>query len=300
MNNLIGAAQLTRDVIEQLCTLADDIRANPSNYSKILDGKIIATIFYEPSTRTRLSFESAILRLGARLISTENANESSSGKKGESVEDTIRIVQGYADAIVIRHSDEESSRNAAKVATVPIINAGSGKDEHPTQALLDIYTLRNCKGHLDNLSVALLGDLKYGRTTHSLIKVLSQYDNISIYALSDDRLALPEEYIKIMQDNNMKYVKCNSFEDIPVDLDAIYQTRQQKERFENSDVEFKSYDLTPEVMNRFSDNTIIMHPLPRVGEISTELDNDKRAVFFEQAKNGLYARMALLCEVFGK
>lgn len=297
MKNLISADQLTRKTIEMLCEKADDIRANPSKYSKVLDGKVVATLFYEPSTRTRLSFESAILRLGGQIISTENASESSSDKKGESVEDTIRIVQGYADAIVMRHYDDDSAEAGNKVATVPIINAGAGKGEHPTQALLDIYTLRNCKGKIDGLSVCLLGDLKYGRTTHSLVKLLALYDDITIYALSDERLALPQEYIDIMKKANVKFVKAKSFADLPHDIDAFYQTRVQLERIDGDVSNRTDVDLTSEIMKSFSDDSIILHPLPRNAEISMDLDEDKRAVFFEQAKNGLYARMALLCEV---
>ncbi|GHV17583.1 aspartate carbamoyltransferase [Clostridia bacterium] len=297
MRNLIYADQLSREDLERLCTLADEIRANPKDYARVLDGKIVATIFYEPSTRTRLSFESAILRLGARVISTENASENSSGRKGETVEDTIRTVESYADAIVMRHSDEESSQNAARVASVPIINAGAGKSEHPTQALLDIYTLRNYLGKIDGISVVMLGDLLYGRTTHSLIRLLSLYKDITIYALSDERLELPEEYIELMKERNMKYVKCNSFDDIPHDINVFYQTRIQKERIPDGGADLKTCDLTTEIMKQFSDDSIIMHPLPRNDEISIDLDEDKRAVFFEQAKNGLYARMALLYDI---
>ncbi|MDR1100839.1 MAG: aspartate carbamoyltransferase [Clostridiales bacterium] len=297
MRHLISADQLEREDIERLCDMADKIRENPQKFSKILSGKIVATLFYEPSTRTRLSFESAIMRLGGRIISTENASENSSGKKGETVSDTIRIVQSYADAIVIRHSDENSAENAVKVAEVPIINAGSGKNEHPTQALLDIYTFRSSKGHIDGLSVAMLGDLMYGRTSHSLVKLLGLYDDITIYELSDERLRLPEEYVTLMKSKGVKHVRCGSFDDIPRDVDVFYQTRVQKERMGEQADKLRTFDLTTSIMNKFSDDSIIMHPLPRNDEISIELDEDKRAMFFEQAKNGLYARMALLYEI---
>ena len=298
LNHFISASQLTVSRIEKLCTIADSIRENPKEYQQKLNGKVIATIFFEPSTRTRLSFEAAIQRLGAGLISTENANESSSGKKGESLQDTTRIIQSYADAIVMRHSDENSSIDAATVATVPVINAGSGKSEHPTQALLDMYTLRRCKGRLDNLSVAIMGDLKYGRTSHSLITLLSLYEGQTIYGLSDEKLALPQEYIDEMTAKGVKYVKVSSFEELPEGLDAFYQTRVQYERIEGNE-RFKEFILNPEVMGRFP-NALILHPLPRNEEIDCQLDDDARAVYFEQAKNGLYARMALLLDILGE
>ena len=300
MKGLIKAEQLTREKIEYLCNLADDIHENPRKYSQALAGKIIATIFYEPSTRTRLSFESAMLRLGAQVISTEDARGNSSVKKGELLTDTIRIVGGYADAIVIRHSDEDSAEVAASVSKVPIINAGSGKSEHPTQALLDIYTLKKCKGKLDGISVAFLGDLKYGRTSHSLIKLLALYENVTIYTLASEELALPQEYADYLKERGVRFMAARSFLDLPHDLDAFYQTRVQLERMDGTEENFHAYELTTESMREFSDDTIILHPLPRNDEISQELDDDVRAKFFEQAENGLYARMALLCDVLGE
>ena len=298
MKGLIKAEQLTREKIEELCNLADDIHANPRKYAQALSGKIIATIFYEPSTRTRLSFESAILRLGAQVISTEDARGNSSVKKGEILTDTIRIVGGYADAIVIRHSDEDSAEVAARVSKVPIINAGSGKSEHPTQALLDIYTLKKCKGSIDGISVAFLGDLKYGRTSHSLIKLLALYENVTVYTLASEELALPQEYIEHLRERGVRFMAARSFLDLPHDLDAFYQTRVQLERGVGES--YHAYELTSEIMREFSEETIILHPLPRNDEISLDLDDDVRAKFFEQAENGLYARMALLCHVLGE
>lgn len=199
MKHVLSCDQYSKESLEELFNLADKIVENPKNYEKSLEGKIVSVMFYEPSTRTRLSFESAIQRLGAKLISTENAREFSSAAKGESLEDTVRVLQGYSDAIVIRHYEKTSAQAAASVANVPIINAGSGSGEHPTQSLLDLYTIRKEHGSIDNIKVAVLGDLLYGRTIHSLVKLLSLYDNITIYGLSKSCFALPQEYIDMMK-----------------------------------------------------------------------------------------------------
>ncbi|MDR0978572.1 MAG: aspartate carbamoyltransferase [Lachnospiraceae bacterium] len=299
MKHFISADQFNRENLDELFDLTQDIVANPSKYSKSLEGKIVSVMFFEPSTRTRLSFESAILRLGGKLIATENAKTASSASKGESLTDTIRILQGYSDAIVMRHFDVDSSKVAASVANVPIINAGAGSGEHPTQALLDMYTIRESKGHFDGLKVAILGDLKYGRAIPSLLKLLSIYDNITIYALSKEAFSLPEEYIELMNKRNMKYVKCNSFSDIPKDVDVLYHTRIQRERFEG-DFGKEEFIINEEVLNNFSENTILLHPLPRTEEISSDVDNNKRALFFKQAVNGMYVRMAILAKLLGK
>jgi aspartate carbamoyltransferase catalytic subunit len=299
LKHFISADQFNRENLDELFDLTQDIVANPSKYSKSLEGKIVSVMFFEPSTRTRLSFESAILRLGGKLIATENAKTASSASKGESLTDTIRILQGYSDAIVMRHFDVDSSKVAASVANVPIINAGAGSGEHPTQALLDMYTIRESKGHFDGLKVAILGDLKYGRAIPSLLKLLSIYDNITIYALSKEAFSLPEEYIELMNKRNMKYVKCNSFSDIPKDVDVLYHTRIQRERFEG-DFGKEEFIINEEVLNNFSENTILLHPLPRTEEISSDVDNNKRALFFKQAVNGMYVRMAILAKLLGK
>ena len=234
------------------------------------------------------------MRLGGKNISVESAREASSAIKGESIEDTVRVVEGYCDAIVMRHYDKESAVTAAAVAAVPIFNAGAGSGEHPTQGLLDIYTLFRHKGGVDGISLAVVGDLLYGRTVHSLVKLLALYDNVKIYGLSCAALRLPAEYIEYIEARGAKYFPCQSFLDIPVDVDAIYQTRTQLERFEDSDIEVCEFIIDNNVMSRFSKDTMLLHPLPRNAEIAAEVDTDPRALYFAQAHNGMYIRMALL------
>ena len=299
MKNVISCDQFTKEDLKEIFDLADVVRANPEKYMNALNGKVITTLFFEPSTRTRLSFETAVVRLGGRLVSTENGKTNSSSTKGETLEDTIRVVTGYTDAIVMRHSFNDAAERAAKVATVPVINAGSGKGEHPTQSLLDAYTIRREKGRLDNLKIALLGDLLNGRTIHSLIKLFGKYNNIEFYALSKENLALPEKYVKIIEEAGNKYFKCNSFADIPKDVDVMYHTRIQAERSEE-DLGKEEFIINKKILDRFSENTIVLHPLPRVDEIATDIDNDNRAMFFKQAHNGMWVRMALLLKVFEK
>lgn len=297
MKHILSGEQFTKKDLKEIFDLADVVRANPKKYINALDGKVITTLFFEPSTRTRLSFEAAIQRLGAKLISTENAKSNSSSTKGELLEDTIRVVSGYTDAIVMRHSYNDAADRAAAVSTVPIINAGSGKGEHPTQSLLDAYTIRSKKGRLDNLKIAILGDLIQGRTIHSLIKLFGLYENIEFYALSMKHLELPEKYVKIIENSGNKYIKCNSFSDIPKDVDVMYHTRIQAER-SDEDLGIEEFVIDKNVLNQFSENTIVMHPLPRVNEIDVDIDDDERAVYFEQAHNGMWVRMALLLKVF--
>lgn len=298
MYNVVTAEQFSKNELDEIFDLARKIKNNPKKYSNKLKGKIVAVMFYEPSTRTRLSFETAILKLGGQVIGTENASANSSSKKGETIEDTIKILQGYADAIVMRHGDEDSSKKAVSVAKVPILNAGAGKGEHPTQALLDMYTIKDKRGELNGVKVAILGDLKYGRTIHSLIKLLSLYDNIEIYGLSKEEFALPEEYVNFLKNKNIDYKVCNSFDEIPADVDVLYHTRIQSERFEG-DFGKEEFIINKEVLNKFSAKTIVMHPLPRNEEIAEDIDNDPRAMYFEQAVNGLYVRMALLVKALG-
>ena len=297
MKNVISCDQFTKEDLKEIVDLADVVRANPEKYMNALNGKVVTTLFFEPSTRTRLSFETAVVRLGGRLVSTENGKTNSSSTKGETLEDTIRVVTGYTDAIVMRHSFNDAAERAAKIATVPVINAGSGKGEHPTQSLLDAYTIRREKGRLDNLKIAILGDLINGRTIHSLIKLFGRYENIEFYALSKENLALPEKYVKIIEETGNKYFKCNSFEDIPKDVDVMYHTRIQAERCDE-DLGKEEFIINKKVLNQFSEDTIVLHPLPRVDEIATDIDNDKRAMFFKQAHNGMWVRMALLLKVF--
>lgn len=299
MKHVLSSDQYTKESLEELFKLTDKIKKNPKKYSNKLDDKIIAIMFYEPSTRTRLSFETAALKLGAKIITTENAGEFSSAAKGETIEDTVKVIAGYADAMVIRHKSDTSAEQAASVNKIPILNAGAGKGEHPTQALLDLYTIREKKGKIDGVKVAILGDLLYGRTIHSLIKLLSLYDNIEIYGLSKDAFALPEEYIDMLKSRNIEYKKCNSFDELPKDLDIIYHTRIQAERFEG-DFGKEEFIVDKKVLDTFSSHTILLHPLPRVIEIATDVDDDPRACYFEQAHNGLYVRMALLLQVLDR
>lgn len=299
MKHVLSSSQYTRESLEELFDLAEKIKKNPKKFANKLDDKIIAIMFYEPSTRTRLSFETAALKLGAKIITTENAGEFSSAAKGETIEDTVKVIAGYADAMVIRHKSETSSEEAASVNKIPILNAGAGKGEHPTQALLDLYTIREKKGKIDGTKVAVLGDLLHGRTIHSLLKLLSLYENIEVYGLSKEVFALPQEYIDILKEKNIEYKKCTSFDELPKDLDVIYHTRIQAERFEG-DYGKEEFIINKKVLDTFSENTILMHPLPRVIEIATDVDDDPRACYFEQAHNGLYVRMALLLQVLDR
>ena len=293
MKHVLSCEQFSREELDEIFNLTNEIKENPEKFSDKLNGKVVAVMFFEPSTRTRLSFESAVLRLGGKIIVTENAQSNSSAKKGETLEDTIRIISGYSDAIIMRHSDVNSSNDAAKVSGVPIINAGAGKGEHPTQSLLDLYTIKEHRGTLDGIKVAILGDLLYGRTIHSLIKVLSLYKDVEIYGLSKKEFALPQEYIDFLKEKGIEYKLCNSFDDIPKDVDVLYHTRIQSERFEG-DFGKEEYIINKEVLDKFSSKTIVLHPLPRMNEISTDIDDDKRALYFKQAHNGMYVRMALL------
>ncbi|MCL2575565.1 MAG: aspartate carbamoyltransferase [Defluviitaleaceae bacterium] len=297
MRHVLSCEQFNRAEIDKLFTLTDHIRLNERAYSGALTDKVVATIFYEPSTRTRLSFEAAILRLGGKNISTENAKEMSSAIKGESLEDTIRVMHFYADAVIMRHGETDSAVRAAKVSNVPIINAGAGSGEHPTQALLDSYTIYKNKGKLDDISVAILGDLLYGRTIHSLIKLLSLYKGVTVYGLSIPALALPQEYVDYMAENGVTYKTVNKLSELPTDLDVIYQTRTQTERFLEKGIAAEEIVIDKKGMEHFGDGTIILHPLPRNNEICTDVDDDPRALYFEQSLNGMYVRMGLLYEI---
>ena len=293
MEKLLDCQDFTKKTLLELYELVFNIKANPQNYSEALKGKLISVMFFEPSTRTRMSFEAAIQRLGAKMIVTENGKANSSSTKGETLEDTIRVLDKYSDAIIMRHSRDDAAIIADKVSRVPIINAGSGKAEHPTQALLDVFTILDKIGSVDGVKIAILGDLKHGRTIHSLIQLISLFDNIEIYGLSKEAFKLPEEYIEFMNKKGMIYKVCKNFDDIPKDINVLYHTRIQSERFEG---EFgkEEYIINKDVLNNFSDNTIVMHPLPRNNEIAVEIDDDPRAVYFEQAENGMYVRMAVL------
>lgn len=299
MKHVLSADQYNKDSLNEVFDLTNKIKDHPKDFSNKLNDKIVCVMFYEPSTRTRLSFETAALKLGAKIITTENAGSSSSASKGETIQDSVRVIAGYADALVMRHKSETSAIEAASVNKIPILNGGAGKGEHPTQALLDLFTIRDRIGHLDNLKVAIMGDLVNGRTIHSLIKLLALYDNVHIYGLSKEAFALPQKYIEMLKERNVKYTKCHSFDDLPKDLDVMYHTRIQSERFEG-DFGKEEFIVDQKVLDMFGKNLILLHPLPRVNEISTEVDDDPRACYFEQAHNGLYVRMALLLQVMNR
>ena len=299
MNKLLDCKEFTKESLLELYDLASKMKAHPENYTEELKNKIVAVMFFEPSTRTRMSFEAAIQRLGGKMIVTENGKTNSSATKGETLEDTIRVLDKYADAIIMRHSRDDAAIAADKVSRVPIINAGSGKAEHPTQALLDVFTILNKRGSVDGTKLAILGDLKYGRTTHSLIQLISLFDNIEIYGLSKEAFELPEEYVEFMKEKGITYKVCKSFDDLPKDIDVLYHTRIQSERFEG-DFGKEEYIINKETLNKFTDKAIVLHPLPRNNEISEDIDDDPRAMYFEQAENGMYVRMAILKTILKK
>ena len=293
MNKLLDCKEFTKESLMELFELAAKIKAHPENYTEELKNKVVAVMFFEPSTRTRMSFEAAIQRLGGKMIVTENGKDNSSAKKGETLEDTIRVLDKYADAIVMRHSRDDAAIAADKVSRVPIINAGSGKSEHPTQALLDVFTIMNKRGSVDGTRLAILGDLKYGRTTHSLLQLISLFDNIEVFGLSKKEFMLPQEYIDFLSSKGIKYTICNSFEELPRDIDVLYHTRIQSERFEG-DFGKEEFIIDKKVLDTFTDKAMVLHPLPRMNEIATDVDDDPRAMYFEQAENGMYIRMAVL------
>ncbi|GIL53065.1 hypothetical protein Vafri_8752 [Volvox africanus] len=265
--------------------------------SKVLSGYIMSTLFYEPSTRTRLSFESAMSRLGGTVLSTESAGEYSSAAKGETLEDTVRTVEGYADCIVIRHFQEGSAKRAAAVASVPILNAGDGPGQHPTQALLDLYTIRREIGRLDSIKVGMVGDLANGRTVRSLCMLLSMYDDIEIYFVAPDVVRMRDDVKQYLTARGVKWTEVSDLHEVAGRADVLYQTRIQKERFRDMD-EYAAargkYIIDEDLMRILKREARVMHPLPRVDEITTDVDSDPRAAYFRQARNGLYVRMALL------
>ncbi len=300
MKHLIDIKDLSTDEIGELITVAKDIIANKEKYSKKCEGKKIATLFYEPSTRTRLSFEAAMMELGGNVLGFSSAN-SSSAAKGESVADTVRVIGGYADIIAMRHPKEGAPLVAAMRSEVPIINAGDGGHNHPTQTLTDLLTIQCEKHRLNDLKIGICGDLKFGRTVHSLITAMSRYKNITFVLISPKELKIPDYVRKdILEKNNIEYVETKDMEEYMQDLDILYMTRVQKERFFNEDdyIRLKDYYiLNKEKLEKAKDDLCIMHPLPRVNEISTEVDDDKRACYFKQAKYGKYIRMALILKL---
>jgi aspartate carbamoyltransferase catalytic subunit len=294
--HVVAVSQFSRNDLEQIFTHADAMRDLPRNEQR-LSGRILATIFYEPSTRTRLSFESAMLRLGGGVISTENAREFSSAIKGETVEDTIRIVESYADAIVIRHYEQGAANRAAKVSAVPILNAGDGPGEHPTQALLDLYTIRHELGRIDGLKVALVGDLKYGRTARSLALLLRETTGAELIFVSPPSTPMGDDIRAELDSAGVRYRDESNLDAALAEVDVVYQTRIQKERFDSpADYETArgSYVIDSTSLSLMQPDAILLHPLPRVDEIATDVDADPRAAYFRQAQNGVYVRMALL------
>jgi len=299
MPHILTAEQFSKQELEKILSLAKKMETQfeQNSVEKVLQDKIVACVFFEPSTRTRLSFESAALRLGAGVISAENATVNSSASKGETIEDTARIVSGYADIIVMRHTHAKQVEAAAKVITKPIINAGDGANQHPTQALMDVYTILHELKHLDNLNVVFVGDLINGRTLHSLVPLLSLYQGNKFYFVSPKSLSLPESFKQKLKDKNIFFGESETLGECVKIADVIYMTRVQKERFVDLTEYEKvknSFILKPEHLAELKKDSIIMHPLPRVNEIDFSLDKDPRAAYFRQAQNGLYVRMAVL------
>ena len=302
MENLIDIMQLSTKEIDELVKTGCDIMEHPAEYAHKCDGKILATLFFEPSTRTRLSFESAMLSLGGQVLGFSSA-ASSSASKGESVADTIRVVSAYCDIIGMRHPKEGAPLVATQHSLVPVINAGDGGHNHPTQTLTDLITIHKEKGHFDNLTIGFCGDLKFGRTVHSLVAAMSRYTGVRFVFVSPEELKLPryvkEQYVK---SKNIPYTQSTSLEEVMPDLDILYMTRVQKERFFNEEDYLRlkdSYILTPEKLENAKEDLRILHPLPRVNEISVAVDNDPRACYFKQAQNGRYIRMALIMKLLG-
>ena len=298
MRHLMSPLDLSKEELDDLLTLASDIEKNPSKYAHVCDDKRLATCFYEPSTRTRLSFEAAMMNLGGKVLGFSSAG-SSSAAKGESVADTIRVVSCYADICAMRHPKEGAPLVASMASSIPVINAGDGGHQHPTQTLTDLLTIRSLKGRLDNLTIGLCGDLKFGRTVHSLIEALVlRYSNVKFVLISPEELRVPS-YIRedILEKNNVEFEEVERLEDALPKLDILYMTRVQKERFFNEEdyVRMKDfYILDKQKMELAPKDMYILHPLPRVNEISVEVDDDPRAAYFKQAQYGVYVRMALI------
>ena len=302
MKHLIDPMDLSVDDVDRLLNLADDISSMPEKYREVCRYKKLATLFFEPSTRTRLSFEAAMLELGGSVLGFSSA-DSSSAAKGESIADTARTVACYADIIAMRHPKEGAPYVASRHVDIPIINAGDGGHNHPTQTLTDLLTIRREKGRLKNLTIGFCGDLKFGRTVHSLIKALSRYEDISFIMISPEELQIPE-YLKkdVFEKKNIPFREVREMEEVMPELDIIYMTRVQRERFFNEAdyVRLKdSYILDPEKLKKAKEDLSILHPLPRVNEISVKVDEDPRACYFRQALNGKHVRMALIMDLLG-
>ncbi len=296
---IISPLDLSTQDIDELLTLSDRIIENPQAFAHKCDGKILATLFFEPSTRTRLSFESAMLSLGGQVLGFSSAN-SSSAAKGESVADTVRTVECYADIIAMRHPKEGAATVAAAKIDCPLINAGDGGHHHPTQTLTDLLTIHRLKGHLDNLTIGLCGDLKFGRTVHSLIRAMMRYQGVKFVLISPKELQIPDYIRSDLEDGGFDFVEAERLEEVMPTLDILYMTRVQRERFFNEDDYIRlrdSYILDKSKMELAKSDMIVMHPLPRVNEISVEVDDDPRAAYFKQAKFGRFVRMALILKL---
>lgn len=301
MRHLMSPLDFSVEELDKLFDLANDIEKHPDKYAHACDRKKLATCFYEPSTRTRLSFESAMLNLGGSVIGFSDAN-SSSAAKGESVSDTIRVISCFADICAMRHPKEGAPMVAAGKSTIPVINAGDGGHQHPTQTLTDLLTIRSLKGRLNNFTIGLCGDLKFGRTVHSLINALVRYDNVTFVFISPEELRIPDYIIDMLKEKGISYKEVIKLEDVMPELDLLYMTRVQKERFFNEEdyVRLKDfYILRKDKMDLAKPDMLVLHPLPRVNEISVEVDDDPRAVYFKQVQYGVYVRMALILTLLG-
>jgi aspartate carbamoyltransferase catalytic subunit len=302
MKHLMNALDLSTEEIGDLIHLAEDIMREPDKYADVCKRKKLATCFYEPSTRTRLSFESAMLNLGGQVLGFSSA-DSSSAAKGESVADTIRVISSYADICAMRHPKEGAPFVASLHSSIPVINAGDGGHNHPTQTLTDLFTIKNLKGRLDNLTIGMCGDLKFGRTVHSLIQAMVRYPNVKFVLISPDELKIPDYLRKdTLLANHIEFKEVNVLEDVLPELDLLYMTRVQRERFFNEEdyIRLKdSFILDSKKMKLAPADMLVLHPLPRVNEIATEVDSDPRAVYFKQAAFGVYIRMALIMTLLG-
>ncbi len=302
LRHIVESQQFSRAILDELFTRADEMKSQPHLFSGRLNGRLMAALFYEPSTRTRLSFEAAMLRLGGNTLGTDNAREFSSAAKGETLEDTIRIVSGYADVIVLRHYEEGAARRAAAASTVPVINAGDGKGQHPTQALLDLYTIRDEIGRIDGLRIAMVGDLANGRTVRSLTYLLSKFRDIGVTFVAPPQVAMRDDIKAHLDEHHVSWTETEDLDAVLPQVDVVYQTRIQKERF-TDDAAYQAvkgvYRIDKRALALMRKHAIVMHPLPRVDEIAPEVDDDPRAAYFRQARNGLFIRMALLDRVLG-
>ena len=301
MRHLISPLDLTEEETTRILDLADRIGSHKEAYAHLAEGKQLATLFYEPSTRTRLSFESAMLSLGGQTLGFAGA-EQSSATKGETVADTVRVVSCYADIIAMRHPKEGAPMVAAQKSRIPVINAGDGGHQHPTQTLTDLMTIRELRGSLDNFTIGLCGDLKFGRTVHSLINSLIRYKNVKFILISPKELRVPDYIIDTLKENNVEYEEVEKLEDVMPQLDILYMTRVQRERFFNEDEYLRMKDfyiLNKEKMALAKEDMYVLHPLPRVNEISVEVDDDPRAAYFKQVQYGVYVRMALILTLLG-